>query len=193
MTIVETLVTEQYKGYTINVYPDYNAESPAEWGNYEIVTFNCDLITDGNEADYFTESGMILPAIQAKMRAGKLWPFEYRSHGPQSAYRLWPDPTTKRGIDGFIIFTDEYAKNFSDYDGRYRMAQQDLETYTEWANGGCYGFDITNKYGESFDGSNMWGFYGLDDVIEQAHATIDWDIAQDRPQHHAIAASKVHN
>lgn len=45
-------------------------------------------------------------------------------------------------------------------------AQSIAETYSEWANGECYGYVICDAHGEELD--SCWGFIGFDAVREEA-------------------------
>ena len=185
--------TETYKGYTIAIEHDTDAESPAEWGSYTIVTFHTGNITDvTNIEKYAFDSGKLKPWVGAKMRAGKMFAISYSSHGPMSNYGAMYGSANLDDIDGFIIFTDEYAKNFSAYEDRYKMAEQDMETYTQWANGEVYGYDITGIKGYEFEDGSCWGFYGYEDVIDEAKRAIDYHISIDRPNFHTVTAHEVH-
>ena len=171
--------TYERNGLTVRIEYDDMADSPATWGSYEIVTFNCKLTTDEDADEYQTDNGKIKPEYQAKLRAGKMVPIEYREHGNSTYYALeWRKDMTIESdgdypgeIDGFIIFTDEYADNFPDYARRYEMARQDLETYSEWANGEVYGYTLTDADGNEVD--SLWGMYGFDYCQAEANAAAD--------------------
>ena len=53
-------------------------------------------------------------------------------------------------------------------------AQRVAETYTEWANGECYGYILHDADGHEID--SCWGFIGRDAVVaeaqEAAHACV---------------------
>jgi hypothetical protein len=42
----------------------------------------------------------------------------------------------------------------------------EVETYSQWANGEVYGYDVQDKEGNSLD--SCWGFYGIDYCREEA-------------------------
>lgn len=178
--------TEKYKGYTITIDYDEDCglDSPASWGNFDIVE---------NSEDFYTESGKLLPSVQAKMRAGKMFLVDKLEHGNviyrlASGIRDWDTSTNW----GWIVFTDEYATNFSDYEGRRNMAKSDLETYTQWANGEVYGYTIVNQYGEEVEDGSCWGIYGSEYALEEAKMAVDSDIKYDRPAMHAKNARELH-
>ncbi len=191
---------EIYKGYSIDYQSDPYGDSPAEWGNYEIVTFPSGYASDSKTTDisdsdwhkYATESNKLTPAIQAKMRAGKAFAIRYTEHGLCNYDALEGVRTHTHGISGLIIFTDEYAKNHTDYAGRFEMAQQDLETYTAWANGDVWGFVLTDPYGEEWDDNTSWGYYGMDDARQAAQDGIERHLSYDKPQYHTKPAGELH-
>lgn len=146
--------------YTVKVMQDDMADSPATWGNYELVQFSDrDEINYGNIEDYCTENGKLLPSIQAKIRAGKMFSFDYYSYSSTDGgyYKHPSNETDIDKIDGFIIFNDSYIKNVS-YDERQRYAKEYLEEYTLWANGETYGVVIEDSTGKEM--ANCWGFIG---------------------------------
>lgn len=146
--------------YSVRVCVDDDLDSPATWGNYTIVQFkDRDFNTYQSIDDYCTESGKLLPSVQAKIRAGKIFTFDYNRYSSCDGgyYRYPSNETDADRIDGFIIFEDEYIKGTS-YEERKRYATGDLAEYTQWANGEVYGVIITDATGEDID--SCWGFIG---------------------------------
>lgn len=100
------------------------AESPTDWGNFSVVQFRDNDWTDyASRDDYSTESGKILPSLQAKMRAGKVFTLTYRRYSSADGGIYTVDGGLYKDIDevdGFIEFDDEYIKNTS---------YEDVESY----------------------------------------------------------------
>lgn len=146
---MDTIHTEEYKGYRIDIVFDYDCTSPEEWGNYEIVQF-CDSYYRSyrNINNYLTENGKLLPEYQAKLRAGKMFIFTYNSYSSSDGgFYRYPTvelPDNHEDIDGFIIFDDAYIKNTT-FEDRQKYAEQDLSEYTSWANGECYGYRVIKE------------------------------------------------
>lgn len=154
--------------YKIALYNDDYAESPTDWGNFTIVQF-CDndfgSYQDRYANEFVTEGGKLTPAVQAKLRAGKMFTISYSrySNADGGYYRLDGSITdTIEGVDGFIIFDDGYIKNVS-YADRRKYAEQDLRTYTHWAQGDVYWLKIETASGLEVDEIGG-GLYGLADV-----------------------------
>ena len=126
---------------------EYPVDGPHEWGNFTIVQFkdrDWNSYTDIEE--YCTENGKLLPSVQSKIRAGKIFSFTYNRYSSCDGgyYRYPSNETNPENIDGFIIFEPEYIKGTT-YEDRKRYAKQDLETYTQWANGEVYNVSIETE------------------------------------------------
>lgn len=135
---------------------------------YRIVQFRDNDFTNYESLeDYCTESGKLLPSVQAKLRAGKMFTIDYRrySNADGGFYRLDGGiPTGEvdtQDVNGFIIFEDEYIKGIS-YNERKEYASQDLQKYTEWCNGETYYINIKTDTGLEVD--SCGGFVGSDEV-----------------------------
>jgi hypothetical protein len=142
-----TVDTIKHKGWTIEVQHDQFADNPVNDGNFEIMPR--DSYTDSNDEP--------LELVGELIEQGKMWPIDYFEHGAQCKYSLTDD------VDhnwGWIVFTDEYASNFTRVDDRREMARQDLEEYTAWANGECYGITVADPYGDEEPDFACWGIIG---------------------------------
>ena len=150
--------------YKVVISNDDWSGSPTTWGNYEILQFkDNDFSNYRSIDDYCTENGKLLPSVQAKIRAGKIFTFDYSRYSSCDGgyYRYPASETNPENIDGFIIFEDAYIKGVS-FEDRKRYAKQDLETYTNWANGEVYSISIVDNRGEFVDSCS--GYYGDDGV-----------------------------
>lgn len=146
--------------YIVEIQQDYDIDGPDTWGNFKIVQFkDRDFGTYESIDDYCTENGKLLPSIQAKIKAGKIFTFTYNrySNCDGGYYRYPSNETDPDNIDGFIIFDDTYIKGVS-YSERQRYAKGDLEEYTQWANGEVYG--VTIKTASGLDIESCCGFIG---------------------------------
>lgn len=148
--------TYEHNGLTIKLWHDTygDMEAPTDWGNFDIVQFReRGYTTYGDLSDYTTENDKLAPAVQAKLRAGKMFTIDYYSYSSTDGgyYRLNGSVPTGEVdssiVNGFIIFDDAYIKGTT-YEDRKRYAQQDLETYTAWANGEVYGWSVENADGD---------------------------------------------
>lgn len=132
--------------------------NPTNWGNYTIVQFkDRDFNSYASIDDYCTENGKLLPSIQAKIKAGKIFTFDYSrySNCDGGYYRYPSNETDIDNIDGFIIFEDGYIKGTS-YEERKKYATQDLEEYTQYCNGEVYNVSIETVSGIEVDECNCF-------------------------------------
>lgn len=164
--------TYKHNGLTVVIRYDQNAESPTEWGNFTIINHReIELDDDDN----------LTTDMLAKLADGRaFWVDKYEHSGV--SYTLagegmndrW-DTSSKWGI---IEFTDEYATNFDDYEGRRKMAAGDLKEYTAWAEGEVYGYQIYKANPTGLDDDEeldaCWGFIGdVDYCKTEANAIAD--------------------
>lgn len=153
--------------YKIRIYQDEWADGPDTWGNFTIVDFTRD--GNANIDDYTTETGKLLPSVQAKLKAGKMFFIDKYEHSGVS-YSLSNEGMQCRfdtsSNCGFIVFDDAYIKGIS-YSDRQEYARRDLEVYNQWANGEVYTVDISTAGG--LDIESCSGFIGDDAVKEYIH------------------------
>ena len=191
-------IIEEYKinNLNIEIWQDWDCESPADWGNFTIVQFRDNNYTTYKQLEYsefVTENDCLTPATLAKLRAGKMFTIDYRSYSNADGGYYYLDGGIPKGqvdsqdVNGFIIFNDDYIKGTS-YDERRKYAEQDLATYTAWANGEVYGFTITTPDGEFID--SVGGYIGDIDYCKQDADAIAKTI---RSSVTATNAQAVHN
>lgn len=115
--------------------------------------------------EYLTEGGKLTPAIQAKLRAGKMFTISYSRYSSADGgfYRL--DGGIPKGevdssdVNGFI---ELFEVDGMSYEARRNLAELTLKDYTEWAQGNVYGVVIEDQSGNEIDA--CWGFIGDDSV-----------------------------
>ena len=160
--------------YKVKVHQELdNSDDPTSWGNFTIVQFKDDDWTtyeDPYSSDYFTESGKLTPGTLARLRAGTMFTMSYSRYASADGghYRLDGAITgTIDDIDGFIIFDPGYIKGIS-YEERKRYAEQDLETYTQFAQGDVYWVEIETEDGRAVDScGGLYGTEGIKAYIEE--------------------------
>jgi len=147
---------------------DVSNDSPADWDNFEIVTFGRNrFITDCDPYEYYTDNGKLKPAYQAKVKAGKMFGIDIYEHSGVS-FTLhnegMPNDWDTSSNAGFIIFNDAYIKGTT-FEQRQEYARQDLKTYTQWANGEVYGVRIKTDTGLVVE-DWLYGIYDVDDYAK---------------------------
>lgn len=177
-------------GVTIRIVYDDAPESPTTWGWYDIVTFDTRSVTSTSPWAYVDEeTGKPNAELAEQLKDGRAFWLDIYEHGGTS-YSLHAEGTQDQwdtaGKGGLIILTDDALKEVDAYKYREAAARGYLETYTEWANGEVYGYQIEDADGDDVD--SCYGFYGLDYCKEQAN-----EVADDyRIPRRSNPASKVH-
>lgn len=175
---IETIEQEKV---TIKIFPDFDPENPREWDNAGKL-----LIFGGRNCIDVNELGMTLKtedfngwedmenAVMEAFPGCELLPV-YRYEHSNVAYNTtgfscpWDS-----GRVGLIICTREtmiaeWGKKLATKAVREKARKYlagEVETYSQWANGEVYGYDVQDKEGNSLD--SCWGFYGIDYCREEA-------------------------
>ena len=93
-----------------------------------------------------------------------IYPVVKYEHGNVS-YRRGTQHSFDYSNNGFYIVTDRTAKIVGTPKKLFeKVIDQELETYTKWANGDVYGYTLYSKDGEVED--SCCGFYDIDDIKE---------------------------
>lgn len=164
----------------LEIQYDDNAESPRTWSNlgYFITQDRrytspddhpdfMEVIKETGEYATSTENHMTLikKEIESRFTGEKvlaIYPVcKYEHSGV--VYSLG----TKHGFDysnnGFYIVTAKTAKELGTPKKSFeKVIADELNTYTQWANGEVYGFALYDEKGELVN--SCWGFYDIEDI-----------------------------
>jgi hypothetical protein len=181
---MDAIDTFEHNGLTIQIVPDDTPESPREWGwpgtivcfehrRYELgdeQVYDPDELAEHlkeNEARivvpvYFYEHSVM--SMSARSFVGRAQHAEWDSSCAGAAY----------------LTADEIRKHWNVQRISKRVAAEaeamligSVETYGQYLSGDIYGYIIEDAEGEHVD--SCFGFYGYDDVREQAIAAADGD------------------
>lgn len=150
--------------FTIDLWPDEDAENPCDYGLWKFVSFNRRHIGHESPYDYFSgrdKSGDLVPAnigLARKLKTGTAFIVSCYEHGA-SCYSLLGEGTQCRwdttDVAGILLLSNPKEVKPKD---REESARRFLEVYTNWANGWFYGFNI------EVDGEFIAGCCGFDDA-----------------------------
>lgn len=194
----EAIHTEVYRGYDISIYPDYDTESPDNWGNEDVflVAFHRNFSV---ERDGFSEGlcGSIYRGgkyedesinHEARDTMKKYHVFNLEAY-IHSGVRLaianegnFPDRQWDVSLLGTVFVSKSEARTKK---MAKELAQGLIKTWNTYLEGSVYGFTVT-KNGE--DVESCWGFYE-DDTIEEssvlaeARSHADYDYEQRLKKH----------
>lgn len=106
--------------------------------------------------DKMNERGMYALPVSAYEHSGMV----YRVGDPGQ----FVDGQWDAGFVGLIYTTDERIQEFGNKDYTreqvYEWLASEVELYSDWSEGSCYGFIVTDKEGDEVD--SCWGFIGSD-------------------------------
>lgn len=162
-----------HEGFTVVIRYDQDTESPREWDNLgtflfardhrrhapdgEDNTFDPDYVSPGERfAELEKDARIILPV------------FCHEHSGIAYSTRGFADPWDSGQVGWIYATADQIREVFmckrisADVEKRAtECLRQEVETYSQWANGECYGYTIEREDGEEIDAS-CWGFIGDD-------------------------------
>jgi len=191
----EAIHTEQYKNYTIEIYPDLYPESPREWDNlcvlhcwhkninlgdenYYLYNESDEYWLNKNIKDARNNGDIVLPlyiyqhsgvVLSLGSFAGKLPQGHYEFDSGQVGYLVIPK---KKAIEEFgnKIMTKKVEEK------ALKVAEGEIKTYNQYLAGDIYGYKILNENGKEIDDGSCWGFYGLEYTLAEAKSIVDYEI-----------------
>lgn len=194
---MDDIETYQHEGLTIRIKPDYDggAECPREWGTTgTILTFHKqgeygEVTTD--DIDVPEQAQRHLPTdtasaikfwtrrVKAQYGATVVLPIWHYTHSGMTIRTAPSNPFHCRwdsGLMGLIFDTPQGIRDCWGTDnpankpptraGIKSALTGEVEVYNTWLSGDVYGYVIEDADGDEVDA--CWGFYGIDDVKEQA-------------------------
>lgn len=183
----------EYKGMTIKIYPDEDAESPREWDNIGTIyschrSYNPDghrmnelrdawWNWDGWNEDNFTE---FLDKLY-------FWlPIGYYEHGGITVWAGEPGHGWDSGCFGIIAVTKSAArKEYKGYkenevrEKTLKYLEGEIKDLDMYYTGEVYGFVAEGE--DECEIESCWGFFGddsMDEMIAQAKSAIDYELEE---------------
>lgn len=167
---------------TINIGYDHGCDSPADNdGAWKLYSFNRRHTAFKRPDHFFTENRKPKANIRNKLRVGLAFILGYHEHGNCEwalSGEQHPCPWDSVDVAGVLVWEEKPgnmgAKTKED---RAKDARSFLEEYTNWCNGECYYYDITDENGEDCGGSGgMIGAEWLFDAMAEDIETGDtWE------------------
>ena len=183
--------TEIYKNHTIKIEYEDNPENPREWDNLcEIHHWHkrCNL-GDVRHTNNESVEEMLAEAKRQNDIVMALHCYEhgnitislgsFRGRVPQGHYEF------DSGQVGFVIIRrkkmlEEFNKKTFTAKLKKRareIAEAEVEIFNNYLQGNVYGYIIDD------DGDSCWGYYSIEDAIDEAKSIIDYIVKQERKNH----------
>jgi len=170
--------TEQIGDFLVKIYPDEDPQSPRELDNLGTMVCFHRNYNLGDQKHGFSDPNTLASHIKEKKSISL--PIYMMDHSGQT---ISTDPTIFQAFDaqrwdwgqiGFIFVDPEKVKKefkVKKITEKIRgkvisVLNQEIETYDQYMQGDVYGFVIEDENGN--DINSCWGFYGLEDCLEQA-------------------------
>ena len=185
---MEEIKSIEYKGMTIRISYDENAESPREWDNVGTIYSNHrDYNPDGHKIDEIeNEEGEL---VSEELDRRFIWlPIYYYEHSglTVSTKRDYPyNDGWDSGLFGIIAVEKAMVRN--DWGWKaitkerreqiLRSLEEEIETFDSYCKGEVYGFVVEDEDGEHIDSwDGYYGDEGMKDAIYDAKGTIECEL-----------------
>lgn len=188
--------TEEYRGYTINIYYDESGESPRDWDNFGTIYSNSrsynpdkhsieEIMNDSHNgfSDDFKENYIWL----------KVYGYEHGGLTIRASENGNPFACPfDSGLFGIIAVSKaEAVRQFGKKictkkvrDKALECLRGEIETLDLYYTGQVYGYEAVDAEGESVD--SCWGYYGdegIKYILSEAKDAIDYEIEQRQKLH----------
>jgi hypothetical protein len=198
----EPFEIEEYKGYEIKLYNDYDSEDPRKWENLgtmvcnwnrytlgdvqEDLTCHLECLLDVDQDSLYWETGDYEEKLWKRFEKFYFWlPLYIYEHGGITMNTGGFHCRWDSGQAGIIYVSKKDArenwgwKNITKEREKeiYDLLRSEVETYDKWLCGEVMGYEV-EKEGEPIDG--CWGFYEKEDVMEAAKDIIHYRIEQEK-------------
>jgi len=181
--MLEAIETTEYKNHTIEIFQDENSENPIkEWdmlGEFICWHRNYDL---GNSKRFDNPEEV---REYAKETNSLLFPLYMYDHSGIALSLSSFNCPWDSGQLGYVLVDRE--KTLKEYSKKiltkqlkqkiYNVIQGEVNTYNQYLSGDVYGYKVIDKDGEELD--SCWGYYGMEDVIEEAKSVVDYNVKDD--------------
>lgn len=187
---METLETITYKGYDINIHPDYHADDPREWNDRTILVLFHNRYNLPNELNidhnHFSDWEEMEAFIEREYDPAIMRRVSMYEHGGIALSIGAPTCQWDSGYVGFMLVTKESIREMFNIkrvtkqyiERAYEIMKGELETYNDYLSGNVYGYTVD---GDDWEDS-VWGFYGYDHeengLLDCAKSEIDFHIEQ---------------
>lgn len=185
---MEEIKSIDYKGMTIRICYDENAESPREWDNVGTIYSNhMDYNPDGHKIDEIeNEDGEL---VSGELDWRFIWlPVYYYEHSGLSVSTKRDYPYNDSWDSGlFGIIAVEKGRLIKEHGWRVitkerreeilRVLEGEIETFDSYCRGEVYGFVVEDESGEAIDACG--GYYGDDGMgyaILEAKGIVDYEL-----------------
>lgn len=186
---------ESYKGYTIEIHPDEDPQSPREWDNLGTMVCFHKRYDLGDKHEFksnnYNNWKEVAKGIEETVGKAIILPLYLYDHSGLrikigSFQGLLPQGHAEfdSGQVGYIYCTyekacKEYSQPTMNLDLMVKVKkilEGEVETYDTYLAGGVVGYVVKNPKGEVTD--SCWGYYSDEDAMTDAKAIVDFAVKE---------------
>jgi len=198
MSETPAVETFEQDGYKVELFQDYDPQSPAEWDTFgTFVSFpslsrHYDIghrESTGAEDDAVERGGVALLARYLRMTGAEIVFLRFEDYGSSGA-RLRVTGEDDKRVDGFIYADGEdIAKDFDgDRDKARACLEAEADAWNQYVEGDVYGYSVTRPDGSTPEDGSLWSIYGFEYAKTEAQSAladaIDYDNSPEGKREH---------
>lgn len=182
----------KYQKHIIEIFQDENPENPREWDNICVFHISHRDYAFGDinyDSGYNSGKNIIEVKEKAKKNGDIVLPLYMYDHSgigvSLSNYRYPFNCPWDNGIVGFVIIPKKkmisefgkktFTKNLKEK--ALEIAESEVKILNMYLSGDIYGYTIDD------DKDSCWGFYGIDETIEEAKLVVDYIVEKNKKEH----------
>jgi len=173
-----------YKGHNIEIQYDENSESPREWDNVCVFHIGHSRYAFGDK-NYNDRESIDEAYHEAKANGDIVLPLYMYDH---SGITISLTPFSCRWDSGQVGFVQVPRKEFVKEFGKknftpklkakaLKWAESETETLDSYVRGEVFGYVINE------DGDSCWGYYSVEDAMDEAKSIVDWIVKNAKEKH----------
>jgi len=181
---MEAIETIEQDGWTVSLYPDFDAGSPDEWDNLATFAHATDYTFGeplGRRYDEDRREGALVRALSIfGDDVAAVLPVYIAEHGPQLS--AWE--TDAENANAVLYTTHKRVTELCGEEPKYHSREWvteslrgELETWRQYLEGDVYGYVVKDPSGNETDDGSLWGLYGSEYAEQEARAALDLEIA----------------
>lgn len=183
----ETIHSEEHEGWKVDVFHDWDAQSPASWDQLgTLVAFPslwreyrfAERESSGTEDDALDRRGFALVARYLRLVENEFAvPFHFQDYGSGGG-RLFAGDEDDDNPSGFIVTTHERVNELCGTDPKYHTREwieealrSELQEWGQYVEGDVWGYCVEGPGGVDHD--SCWGFYGFEYACAEARSALE--------------------
>lgn len=193
---VETIESEEHEGWKVEIFQDWDAQSPASWDTLgELVAFDrlwrdyrfASRVSNSTEDEAVNRGGAALLKRWLLFCENEIAvTFRFDEYGSGQA-RIYSSDYEGSNPSGFIVTNHKRVSELCGDDPTYHTVEwieqaleEELGEWDKYVQGDVYGYVVEGPDGDHYD--SCWGFYGFEYACQEARQQLEWAIQHEKEE-----------